>query len=94
MPDLAGGPVWRATGAGHVAEVIQLQLPKFHRTSAQMSYLNCTTILSICWHLGHSEVRRSCPGFSVYSLFLDRDRQYSCAYFPKGSETLEEAQEA
>ncbi len=30
----------------------------------------------------------------LYSLFLDRDRQYSCAYFPTGSETLEEAQVA
>jgi len=28
----------------------------------------------------------------LYSLFLDRDRQYSCAYFPQGDETLEEAQ--
>jgi cyclopropane-fatty-acyl-phospholipid synthase len=28
----------------------------------------------------------------LYSLFLDRDRQYSCAYFPTGTETLEEAQ--
>jgi cyclopropane-fatty-acyl-phospholipid synthase len=28
----------------------------------------------------------------TYSLFLDRDRQYSCAYFPRGDETLEEAQ--
>jgi cyclopropane-fatty-acyl-phospholipid synthase len=28
----------------------------------------------------------------LYSLFLDRDRQYSCAYFPTGAETLEEAQ--
>ncbi|MDE2515371.1 MAG: class I SAM-dependent methyltransferase [Rhodospirillales bacterium] len=28
----------------------------------------------------------------LYSLFLDRDRQYSCAYFPRGTETLEEAQ--
>jgi cyclopropane-fatty-acyl-phospholipid synthase len=28
----------------------------------------------------------------LYSLFLDRDRQYSCAYFPCGDETLEEAQ--
>ncbi len=28
----------------------------------------------------------------LYSLFLDRDRQYSCAYFPTGDETLEEAQ--
>ncbi len=30
----------------------------------------------------------------LYSLFLDRDRQYSCAYFPRGDETLEEAQSA
>lgn len=28
----------------------------------------------------------------LYSLFLDRDRQYSCGYFPTGNETLEEAQ--
>jgi len=28
----------------------------------------------------------------LYSLFLDRDRQYSCAYFPRGDETLEAAQ--
>ncbi len=28
----------------------------------------------------------------LYALFLDRDRQYSCAYFPCGDETLEEAQ--
>ncbi|GBQ88355.1 cyclopropane-fatty-acyl-phospholipid synthase [Gluconacetobacter johannae DSM 13595] len=31
---------------------------------------------------------------ALYDLFLDRDRQYSCAYFPRGDETLEEAQEA
>jgi cyclopropane-fatty-acyl-phospholipid synthase len=30
----------------------------------------------------------------LYSLFLDRDRQYSCAYFPTSRETLEEAQTA
>ena len=28
----------------------------------------------------------------LYSLFLDRDRQYSCAYFRHGDESLEEAQ--
>lgn len=28
----------------------------------------------------------------LYSLMLDEDRQYSCAYFPEGNETLEEAQ--
>jgi cyclopropane-fatty-acyl-phospholipid synthase len=30
----------------------------------------------------------------LYSLFLDQDWQYSCAYFPTGRETLEEAQAA
>ena len=30
----------------------------------------------------------------LYSLFLDRDRQYSCAYFARGDETLDEAQAA
>lgn len=30
----------------------------------------------------------------LYSLFLDRDRQYSCAYFQRGDESLEEAQAA
>ncbi len=30
----------------------------------------------------------------LYSLFLDHDWQYSCAYFPTGKETLEEAQTA
>jgi len=29
---------------------------------------------------------------SLYSLFLDKDKQYSCAYFQKGTESLEEAQ--
>jgi cyclopropane-fatty-acyl-phospholipid synthase len=28
----------------------------------------------------------------LYSLFLDRDRQYSCGYFPRGDETIDEAQ--
>ena len=30
----------------------------------------------------------------IYDLFLDQDRQYSCAYFPRGDETLDEAQAA
>jgi cyclopropane-fatty-acyl-phospholipid synthase len=30
----------------------------------------------------------------LFSLFLDRDMQYSCAYYPRGDETLEEAQAA
>lgn len=31
---------------------------------------------------------------ALYDLFLDDDRQYSCAYFARGDETLEAAQEA
>ena len=31
---------------------------------------------------------------ALYDLFLDRDRQYSCAYFRNGAESLDEAQEA
>ena len=31
-------------------------------------------------------------GEDLYRLFLDRDMQYSCAYFPDGTETIEEAQ--
>jgi cyclopropane-fatty-acyl-phospholipid synthase len=31
------------------------------------------------------------PG-ALYDLFLDKDKQYSCAYFPTGTKTLEEAQ--
>lgn len=30
----------------------------------------------------------------LYEMFLDADRQYSCAYFPTGNETLETAQAA
>lgn len=30
----------------------------------------------------------------LYALFLDRDMQYSCAYFPTGRESLEDAQAA
>jgi len=31
-------------------------------------------------------------GEELYKLFLDRDMQYSCAYFPDGTETIEQAQ--
>ena len=33
-------------------------------------------------------------GDQLYEQFLDRDWQYSCAYFPRGDESLDEAQEA
>ena len=50
--------------------------------------------------LHHNPIRRSHANVAhhydistdLYDLFLDADRQYSCAYFPTGGETLEEAQ--
>ena len=33
-------------------------------------------------------------GDDLYGLFLDQDWQYSCGYFPTGTETLEQAQQA
>jgi cyclopropane-fatty-acyl-phospholipid synthase len=33
-------------------------------------------------------------GNDLYRLFLDQDLQYSCAYYPRGDETLEQAQQA
>jgi cyclopropane-fatty-acyl-phospholipid synthase len=33
-------------------------------------------------------------GNAFYRLWLDRDMQYSCAYFPRGDETIEDAQTA
>jgi cyclopropane-fatty-acyl-phospholipid synthase len=36
---------------------------------------------------GHYDI-----GNDLFRLFLDADMQYSCAYFPRGDETLEEAQ--
>lgn len=39
----------------------------------------------------HASHHYDLPG-SLYDLFLDKDKQYSCGYFPAGSETLEEAQ--
>lgn len=50
--------------------------------------------------LHHNPIKRSHANVAhhydisteLYDLFLDTDRQYSCAYFPTGTETLEEAQ--
>jgi len=50
--------------------------------------------------LHHNPIKRSHANVAhhydistaLYDLFLDADRQYSCAYFPTGTETLDEAQ--
>ncbi|MDP9056027.1 MAG: cyclopropane-fatty-acyl-phospholipid synthase family protein [Pseudomonadota bacterium] len=54
------------------------------------------------WAIGGNNRRRSVRNVAhhydlsneFYRLFLDRNMHYSCAYFPTGNETLEEAQSA
>ena len=41
---------------------------------------------------GHNARAHYDLGNDLYRLFLDADMQYSCAYFPNGDETLEQAQ--
>ncbi len=56
----------------------------------------------VTWAVGGNNRRRAARnvahhydlGNDFYRLFLDREMHYSCAYFPTGTETLEEAQAA
>jgi cyclopropane-fatty-acyl-phospholipid synthase len=56
----------------------------------------------VIWAVGGNNRRRAARNVShhydlgndFYRLFLDREMHYSCAYFPTGTETLEEAQAA
>lgn len=50
------------------------------------------------FNLAHRAARNAAHHYDLngrlYALLLDQDRQYSCAYFPTGQETLDEAQAA
>ncbi|MCC7281870.1 MAG: class I SAM-dependent methyltransferase [Acetobacteraceae bacterium] len=50
------------------------------------------------WNTPHQARRHVAHHYDLngrlYALFLDRDRQYSCGYFPRGDETIEQAQAA
>ncbi|MBK8906826.1 MAG: class I SAM-dependent methyltransferase [Rhodospirillales bacterium] len=64
---------------GTLADRLSLLLRRLHQhNSARLSRRN------VAHHYDISE--------RLYDLFLDRDRQYSCAYFPDGDESLETAQ--
>ena len=46
------------------------------------------------WKSRNNVARHYDLGDELYAMFLDRDWQYSCAYFPSGTETLDQAQAA
>ncbi|MDE2110266.1 MAG: class I SAM-dependent methyltransferase [Alphaproteobacteria bacterium] len=58
----------------------------FRRTTRRLAQFNPTGRAKA--HVAHHYDLSS----NLYDLFLDRDKQYSCAYFSKQGETLEEAQ--
>ncbi|NVN10088.1 SAM-dependent methyltransferase [Nguyenibacter vanlangensis] len=71
--------------AGHVGEAAARLVRHAKRTWTQFNP---------AWRARRNVAHHYDLNGALYDLFLDADRQYSCAYFPRGDETLEEAQRA
>jgi cyclopropane-fatty-acyl-phospholipid synthase len=74
-----------ATGANHPAERIRKMLSRVRRALLGANPPHRAR-RNVAHHYDLS--------FRLYSLFLDRDLQYSCGYFARGDETLDQAQAA
>jgi len=82
--DVLVSNVWSG-GGGHPMEAFNARLRKIRRRLDQLNPAGRAK-RNVAHHYDLNG--------RLYALFLDRDRQYSCAYFPTGQETLEEAQAA
>ncbi len=71
------------TGGGHIGEQVHERIRTLIRRWSQFNPAKRSR-QNVAHHYD--------LGDDLYGLFLDRDWQYSCAYFPTGAETLEEAQ--
>ena len=71
------------TGGGHLAEQIRGHVRTWFRRLAQFNPARRSR-QNVAHHYDLDD--------RLYRLFLDPDRQYSCAYFARGDETLEAAQ--
>ena len=74
-----------SAGGNHPGAALQARMRKLFRRVAQFNTINRAQ-RNVAHHYDLDR--------ELYSLFLDRDMQYSCAYFPTGAETLEAAQAA
>ncbi|MBL6455358.1 class I SAM-dependent methyltransferase [Belnapia sp. T6] len=81
--DLMAGNLW--AGAPHPMETLNYQLRRLRRRIDQLNPAGRAR-RNVAHHYDLNG--------RLYALFLDRDRQYSCGYFPTGQETLDEAQTA
>ena len=81
--ELMAGNLW--TGGPHPMEAVNYQLRRLRRHLDQLNPMGRAR-RNVAHHYDLNG--------RLYALFLDRDRQYSCGYFPTGEETLDEAQAA
>jgi cyclopropane-fatty-acyl-phospholipid synthase len=77
--------------------LFRLNKGRFNRTPAQATARSVARVVKRLLRNNPLRARRNVAhhydiGNDLYRLFLDADMQYSCAYFPRGDETLEEAQ--
>ena len=88
---------------GTLMEFLQLLLQDSHAERSKLPIPTTATLRSIAWRLaGRNDARLSKANVAhhydlsstLYDLFLDRHRQYSCAYFEHGDEPLDDAQRA
>jgi len=107
-PALAVGEAYMDEGMtplnGGIHEVLHVLMANAARTWREVPVLHFNNLLRLALRTfqARNNARRSRRNVAhhydlngrLYSLFLDRDRQYSCAYFPRGDEGLEEAQAA
>jgi cyclopropane-fatty-acyl-phospholipid synthase len=107
-PALAFGEAYMDQGVyllnGSIHEVLSLLLMNVNKHWHEVPVLHWNTVLQQALRpfLRANDAKRSRRNVAhhydlngrLYSLFLDRDRQYSCGYFPLGDESLEAAQAA
>ncbi|WP_341644715.1 cyclopropane-fatty-acyl-phospholipid synthase family protein [Thauera sp. SDU_THAU2] len=83
---------------GSALDIVRLAIELAHAGSAHRRLLNRITGWRLWRHKPASDKRAIAHHYDVsndfYRLWLDPEMVYSCAYFPSGSETLEQAQQA
>ncbi|MFQ5565846.1 MAG: class I SAM-dependent methyltransferase [Paracoccaceae bacterium] len=77
--------------------LFKLNKERLNRTPSQAVFLRAARVAKRIVRNTPFRARRNAAahydiGNDLYRLFLDADMQYSCAYFPQGDETLEQAQ--
>ncbi len=93
-----GGLIVRNGEIFDLLRLIFLNRREFDRTPSQIFWTGINRGLRRFWQYNPiTRARRNAGhhydlGNDFYQLWLDDDMQYSCAYFPKGNETLEAAQ--